>query len=204
MPEITSIVPQVKDKNRYSIFIDGRFYCGLTLEAAVKYHLKVGMAVDKQLLDNIQLETDKNTAMDKALTHLSATRKTQKQITDFLNKKGYTQAVCDYVIEKLRYYGFVDDLAYCRAYVAECNGKGKRLIEADLMRRGANKEDIAAVLAEVEEDESEARAIAEKYLRGKEFTKENIYKAFKYLLSRGYGYDTAKAALDGLGEDEWK
>ena len=32
MSEITSIEPQVKDKRRCSIFIDGRFYCGMKLE----------------------------------------------------------------------------------------------------------------------------------------------------------------------------
>lgn len=36
LSEITAITPQVKDKTRCNIFIDGRFYCGLTLEAAVK------------------------------------------------------------------------------------------------------------------------------------------------------------------------
>ncbi|MCD8040297.1 MAG: RecX family transcriptional regulator [Clostridia bacterium] len=201
MPEITSIEPQKKDKNRCSVYIDGRFYCGLTLEAAVKFHLKAGMPVEKKLLDEIQLETDKNTALDKALTHISATRKTEKQVADFLAKKGYTQAVCDYVLEKLHYYNFIDDYAYCKAYVAECRGRGKKLIEADLIKRGAKKEAIEAVLSESEEDEEEAKAVAEKYLRGKEKSKENIYKAFKYLLSRGYGYDTAKSAVDGLGED---
>ena len=59
MSIITSIEPQVKDKNRCSIFIDGRFYCGIKLEVAVKYRLKAGMTVDKTFLDNIQLETEK-------------------------------------------------------------------------------------------------------------------------------------------------
>ena len=62
MAEITSIEPQKKDKNRCSVYIDGRFYCGLTLQAAIKYHLKVGMHVEKPFLDEIQLETEKNTA----------------------------------------------------------------------------------------------------------------------------------------------
>ena len=36
MNEITAITPQVKDKTRCNIFIDGRFCCGLSLETAVK------------------------------------------------------------------------------------------------------------------------------------------------------------------------
>ena len=201
MAEITSIEPQKKDKNRCSIFIDGRFYCGLTLQAAVKYRLKAGMHVDKPFLDEIQLETEKNTALDKALTHISATMKTEKQIKDFLVKKGYTDAVCGYVLERMHYYGFIDDYAYCRAYISGISCRGKRLIEADLLKRGADRGAIERALSEMEEDVGEARNVAEKYLRGKEKTKENIYKAYKYLISRGFSYDTAKAAVDFSNDD---
>lgn len=201
MAEITSIEPQKKDKNRCSIFIDGRFYCGLTLQAAVKYRLKAGMHVEKPFLDEIQLETDKNTALDKALTHISASMKTEKQIRDFLNKKGYTQPVCDYVLERMAYYGFIDDYAYCKAYISGCSGRGKRLLEADLIKRGASRSAIDRALEEVEEDGEGARAVAEKYLRGKERSRENLYKAVKYLVSRGYSYDTAKRAVGAEDDD---
>ena len=150
MPEITSIEPQKKDKNRCSIFIDGRFYCGLTLQAAVKYRLKAGMHIEKELLDEIQLETEKQTALDKALTHISASMKTEKQIRDFLAKKGYTAPVCDYVLERMHYYGFIDDYAYCKAYIAGVSGRGKRMLEADLIKRGADRSAVDKALSEVE------------------------------------------------------
>ena len=201
VPEITSIEPQKKDKDRCNVYIDGRFYCGLTLQAAVKYRLKAGMHVERPFLDEIQLETDKNTALDKALTHISSSMKTEKQIADFLAKKGYTEAVCGYVLERMRYYNFIDDYAYCKAYISGVSGRGKRLLEADLLKRGAKREAIERALSEVEEDGDEARAVAQKYLRGKERTKENLYKAFRYLLSRGFGYDTAKEAVDFSDDD---
>ena len=89
MNEITAIMPQVKDKRRCNIYVDGRFCCGLTLEATVKNRLKVGQTIDPVRLAEIQLESEKNTALDKALTHVSATRKTEKQVREFLEKKGY-------------------------------------------------------------------------------------------------------------------
>ena len=47
MAEITSIEPQIKDKTRCNVYVDGRFYCGIKLEVAIKYHLKAGMQIDK-------------------------------------------------------------------------------------------------------------------------------------------------------------
>ncbi len=171
MAEITSIEPQIKDKTRCNVYVDGRFYCGIKLEVAIKYHLKAGMQIDKSRLDEIQLATEKSQALDKAMTHLSAAMKTKKQIRDFLAKKGYTDAVCDYVIERLEYYKLIDDEAYCRAYVNSVKGKGKRALEVDLIKRGAEKSAISMALEDAEEDGEEALRILRKYLRCKENTK---------------------------------
>ena len=203
MAEITLIEPQKKDRERCNVYVDGVFYCGIKLEVVIKYGLKVGTHVDKSKLDEIQLETEKSQAVDKAMTHLSASMKTRRQMSDFLIKKGYTQAVVDYVLEKLEYYKLVDDYAYCRAYVNSVTGKGKRALEADLFKRGADKAAIDEILSDFEEDTEEAKALLQKYMRGKEKTKENISKGFKYLLSKGYGYDTVKNAVSDFGvEDE--
>lgn len=200
MAEITSIEPQKKDAKRCNVYVDGRFYCGIKLEVAIKYRLKAGMQIEKSQLDEIQLETEKSQALDKALTHISASPKTKKQIADFLSEKGYTEAVQSYVLERLEYYKFVDDYAYCRAYVQSVTGKGKRALEADLIKRGAERRAIEETLGEVEEDSGEAVKILQKYMRGKEFTKENLYKGFKYMLSKCYSYDTAKTALEDVGD----
>ncbi len=202
MSEITSIEPQVKDKERCNVYVDGRFYCGIKLEVAIKYNLKSGMQIEKEKLDEIQLATEKSQALDKAMTYLSACMRTRRQMSDYLTKKGYTQAVCDYVLERLEYHNLIDDAAYCRAYINSVKGKGKRALEADLIKRGAEKNAISEALDEVEEDSGEAAVILEKYMRGKQHDKQNLYKAFKYLLAKGYGYDTAKDALGKFGDTD--
>lgn len=201
MPEITSIEPQVKDKTRCSVFVDGRFYCGLKLEVAVKYRLKAGMHVEKSQLDEIQLETEKAQAMDKALNHISASMKTEKQIRDFLAGKGYVDAVISYVIGKMKYYGYVNDEQYCRAYIAGLSGVGKRAIESKLLLRGVDKDTIDSVLSGYEENVDEAAAILGKYLRGKPLSRENLYKGCRYLVGKGYSYEAAKSACESLGGD---
>ena len=202
MAEITLIEPQKNDKERCNVYVDGKFYCGIKLEVAIKYGLKAGTEVDKSKLDEIQLETEKSQAMDKAMTHLSVSMKTRKQMSDFLTKKGYTQAVVDYVLEKLEYYKLVDDYAYCVAFINSISGKGKRALEAELFKRGADRAAIDEVLSDFEEDGEEAKQLLQKYMRGKETTKENLNKGFKYLLSKGYGYDTVKDAISDFGVDD--
>ncbi|HIU80827.1 MAG TPA: RecX family transcriptional regulator [Candidatus Coproplasma excrementipullorum] len=202
MSTITSLEQQKNDKTRCSVYLDGVFYCGLKIEVAVKYRLKPGMTIEKSELDAIQFENEKVQATERAMNHLSATMKTCRQMRDFLNSKGYTQAVADYVIDKLEGYGYIDDYAYCRAYVNSVSGKGKTAIRAALIKRGALREAIDAALDEVEEDEDEVLAVAQKYMRGKSHTRENLNKALRHLISRGFDYDVAKSALSRLGREE--
>lgn len=201
MSKITSIEQQKKDKTRCSVYIDGAFYCGLKIEVAIKYRLKAGMEIERSELDEIQLANEKIQATERAMNHLSATLKTRRQMSDFLASKGYTQAVIDYVIDKLEGYGYIDDYAYCRAYVASVSGKGKTAIRAALLKRGADRDAIDEALSEVEEDEDEVMAVVRKYMRGKAYSRENINKAIRHLISRGYSYETAKSAASKLGED---
>ena len=123
MNEITAITPQIKDKTRCNVFLDGRFYCGLALETAVKNRLKVGQIVDVEKLAQMQLDSEKQTAFDKALSHISATHKTEKQVRDFLSGKGYLPAVIEYVIEKMRGYQFIDDGEYAKQYASFASAK---------------------------------------------------------------------------------
>lgn len=203
MSDITAITPQVKDKERCNIYVDGKFYCGLKLETALRYRLKAGEPIDLAKLDEIQLENEKSQALDKAMTHLTHSMKTEKDIRDFLKKKGYVEAVADYAAEKLKEYGFLDDEEYCRQYAASAGKtKGPRLIAYELKRRGAREESIQAALSELSGEAEAAAAALKKYMRGKEFTKENLSKAYRHLMSRGFDYETAKEALSSLGEGD--
>ncbi len=201
MNEITAITPQVKDKSRCNLYLDGRFCCGLGLETVVKYRLKAGVCVSEEELSQMQLDSEKNAALDKAMLHLSATRKTEKQMREFLTKKGYLLAVCDYVVEKLFSYGFLNDGEYAEAYIEQAAGKkGGRLIKMELRGKGLSEEAIENALAGLpEEREKEAAlTVAKKYLRGKPLDEENRRKAYRYLLGKGFDYEVAKEAIVAL------
>lgn len=203
MREITGITPQVKDKTRCNIFLDGKFYCGLKLETVVKHRLKVGMTVDEAFLSQIQLDSEKSVALDKTLTYITATQKTEKQIRDYLYKKGYLSTVVEYVLEKLRDYRFVDDKDYAETYAQTyARRKGKRLIKMELYKKGIKKEEIESALEEVDEDTQieTATELAKKYMRSKEADRQTLAKAFRYLISKGFDYDVAKKALENYGE----
>lgn len=203
MSEITAITPQVKDKTRCNVFVDGRFYCGLTLEAAVKNRLKAGQAVDVKRLSEIQMESEKSDALDKALGYISAVQKTEKQVRDYLAEKGYLSDVAEYVLEKMRDYGFLDDGAYAESYAGSAvKRKGARLIRMELKSKGIADEHIDAAVNGLEGEEETAKRLLEKYMRGKPCDKASLYKAFRYLMGKGFDYEVSRAALSAYGDTE--
>ena len=203
MNEITAITPQVKDKTRCNIYLDGQVYCGLKLEVVVLHRLKVGMQVNKAFLNDIQLDSEKSTALDKTLTYITAAQKTEKQIKDYLYKKGYLPAVVKYVLEKLRDYRFVDDQDYAETYARNyAQRKGRRLIKLELKRKGISDEHVETALEELDDEEQleGAKRLLEKYMRTKTADRETLSKAFRYIMSKGFDYDVAKRALTAYGE----
>lgn len=203
MAEITAITPQKKDKTRCNIEVDGRFYCGMKLVTVMQNRLKVGCVITGEELSRIQLESEKQTAFDKALTHITQTAKTEKDVRDFLKKKGYLQDVCDYVADKMKSYGFLDDEAYAKAYVQSAGkSKGRRLIAMQLKQKGVSDEAVEAALGTLTGETESAKRVLEKYLRGKTPDKKTLQKAYAHLLSKGFDYNTAKAALEGLYSDD--
>jgi len=195
--EITGISPQVKDKTRCNIEVDGRFYCGMKLETVVVNRLKAGSIVTEEQLSHLQLESEKTTALDQALRHISASMKTEKEIRDFLKRKGYLQDVSDAVINRMKELRFLDDGAYAKAYCESAGSrKGKRLIAVELKRRGVSDELIEEALLSLTDEQDSARRTLEKYMRGKTPDKKTLAKAYAYLIGKGYDYDTVRSAIE--------
>lgn len=203
MSEITAITPQVKDKTRCNIYVDGRFYCGLSLETTIKNRLKTGQTIEPERLAEMQLESERAKALDKALVFISAAQKTEKQVREYLAGKGYLPAVADYVIEKMREYSFLDDQGYAENYAAfAVKKKGSRLIRMELKQKGISDEAASAALSGLEGEDETAKKLLEKYMRGKTADKETLYKAFRYLLGKGFDYELARGALKAYGDGD--
>lgn len=204
MKKITDIKPQVKNPTRCNIYLDNAFYCGLELETIMKNRLKIGTEIAEERLNEIQTESESLRALDKALNFISLSKKTKKEVEDYLKKKGYLGGTIETVTSKMSAYKFINDEEYAKDYVKSYSKKkGNRLLAAELKRKGVSDSEISEAIEERSDESEGANAVAEKYLRGKERTKENAVKCYRYLLGKGFSYDVAKeAAFKFIGGEE--
>lgn len=197
MPLITNINFQTKNKKRCNLFVDGEFFSGVSLETVMLNRLKVGQEINKEQLKTLLEENERREALSKAADYVSKSLKTKRQVKDYLIRKGYSEEIAWYCVDKLKEYDYVNDEEYSKRFIESAAvTQGKRLTEYKLMMKGVKKDDIENAFFETEVDMlKNAVVTTEKYLRNKEKTKENLAKAYRYLLGRGFSYSEASEAL---------
>ena len=201
MSKITKIEPQVKNKDRVNIYLDGEFKLGCSLELAMLNHLKNDVEISDEQLEQLVFENEKTQALNKAVTLLGKNLKTRRQMSTYLNDKGYSKTIVDYVLEKLSEYNYINDINYAKIYIRSVKNKyGKVKIIANLRQKGVSDKDIDEVMQEFDSDTDSIMALAQKYMKNKEVNQDNISKLYRHLLSKGFDYDEVNSVVREIKE----
>lgn len=169
----------------------------IELETIYKHHLKQGQEIDENMFIEIKEESDRLTCFSKALNYISSRLKTEKQMKDYLYQKGYSYNCINEAIEKLKSYGYLNDEYFAKTYVELLGkNKGKKYIKQQLFLKGV-KNDIVDKL-EICDDDSACIQVCQKWLKNKQLPlgQKDKEKLYRFLLSRGFEYETIKYAIN--------
>ncbi len=209
MPKITDLKIQKNNKTRANLYLDGEFAFGVEMLTVMKLGLKIGSEISEGKLQEAIFDSEKSVAFEKAMDYLSRGMKTVKQMKDYLVKKGFSAEVTAYVIEKLKDYKYVDDETYAKLYVEQnSKTKGGRRLQQELLNKGISREkaeEFSCLDGDVAKQAAET--LAAKYMRNKSCDVKNLQKLQRYLLGRGYDFDTVNGVVrtyknaDAEGDD---
>ena len=147
------------------------------------------------------LESDKEKALNKVANLLSRGLKTEKQIVEYLTKKGYDQITTDFVLNKLTEYNYINDQLYVKSFVSQNSKKfGKRKLAFDLKNKGLKQADIDNALNEFVADEEVLLTLAQKFLKNKEINAANLQKLAQHLSYKGFSWDEINSTIKRLKE----
>ena len=201
--KITKLEVQKKNKNRVNLYLNEEFYCGLSLEAVVKYNLKVGQEIEEQKLEFLQTDSEREIAQNKAISYISKYQKTEKELKDYLIKKGFDEEIVFEVIKKLKEYSFVDDDIYAKNFIKSKSKKsGKRKLSFELKKRGIDENLINENIKEYADDSETILPLCEKYLKNKPRDYKTKQKAYRFLSSRGFVSEDIIRALNKYFKEE--
>ena len=193
VPIITLLEAQKNNKERVSVYVDGTFFCGITLDEIVRNRISAGMNVSEADLKELQKSSSENDLYNKAFAYILTTPRTIQQIRQYLFKKEPSRESRDKVIERLVAANLVNDEDYATQYAeSKCKKISNRAIKIKLMERGVSAAFAEKAIAKLDDKRQKelADVVAEKYMRSKEVNTKNILKLHRYLVTKGFDYDT--------------
>jgi regulatory protein len=202
---ITDIQEQKHNAGRVSLFVDGAFLCGADRLTVAEYRLRIGDEVQEGRLTAMLAESECRSCFDRALGRLNKGMMTERDLKAYLREKNYLPEAVDYAVAKLHAYNYLSDEAYVEAYFHDhAAGTGDKGMRFALAQRGVDPKAVAAFFDARESDRPRAEALADKYMKGKARVQKEKVRLARYLYTRGFSNETARAVTASFfdGEDE--
>lgn len=149
---------------------------------------------------------------DRAVNLLTYKSRSIKELKERLLEKDWTnEQVVDEVIEKLKFYGYLNDETFAKNLAASKIRQkpiGKRLLQQKLSLKKLDKETVEKALENAFEDTPEEeiieRAITKRLrLKGKPETREDTKKFYDYLLRQGFSYDLVSNKMREIAAQDY-
>ncbi|WP_347552480.1 recombination regulator RecX [Pseudalkalibacillus hwajinpoensis] len=220
MVKITRITTQKNNNERFSIFIEKgvgeEFAFGVDIDVMINYGLHKGVELDDEMLEGIQFEDQVKKGMNFALNYLSYRMRSEKEVNDYLLKKEMPEEAIPSIFEKLKRYGYLNDLEFAKAFVRtkiNAGGKGPFVIGQELKQKGVNKNMADKALEEYsyEQQLEHARTAAEKKANKlkKASSTELRQKVNQELRAKGFDRDIIQEVMQEIeleksADEEWE
>lgn len=197
--KITAIKAQVKNQERVSIYIDGKYDFSLDQGQLLSARLYVGRELTEEELARLKDESAFGKALGRALDYIMRRPRSIKEMHDYAWRKQWEPMMRDRVIARLTEKGYLDDAKFADTWVRHrAMGKpiSERKLRMELKQKGVAEDIINATLEKDEEfDESEA---LKRLIEKKRARYPDEQKFIAYLMRQGYRYDDIRSGLEEL------
>lgn len=205
MGTITGIRKGKGRAKRVNIFIDGRFALALGAEIAVKDKLAVGEELTSERIGALAVIDQTRRGMDVAARYLGYRPRSEAELREKLQRRGFAEGIIDVVVSKLKEQGLVDDIAFARFWMENRESFSPRsqyLARQELRQKGIADELINQSVSSVDDEESAYRAALSKARR----LSVADYETFRqrlggYLRRRGFDYGVINRTIEKIWQE---
>lgn len=200
--KISAIKQQVKNPERVSIFVDGKYAFSLSLDELVAEKVKNGQELDQAELRRLKKLSDDGKLRTRALAWLLNRPHSERELRDYLRRKKAEEELTERLVGDLTKKGYVDDQKYARWLVELRSraGKSNRAIRSELFSKGVSREVIDEVLEASNNEEQRLKKLVAKKRQSLRYKNDDL-KLAKYLTSQGFSYGLVREVLKVEGSD---
>ena len=203
--KITAIKQQVRQANRYSVFVDGKYIFSLSESALLDSGIASGQELTKAQLDNYKKLSASDKAYGRALRYVALRPRSEWEVQFYLQRKQVGLGESAAIVGRLRQSGLLDDLAFARAWIVNrrlLKSVSQRRLVQELHQKHVSDEIITQAMGEDQADEQQI--LRELIARKRQQTryKTDDTKLMQYLSRQGYSYDDIKSTLRDAKQGE--
>jgi regulatory protein len=191
---VTALKYQKKNRNRVSVYLDGRFAFGLPDIVAAQ--LKTGQELSDADIERLQREGSAEAAYSRSLDYLSYRPRSRAEVETYLEKRGFAEDEIEAVTARLERAGLLDDEAFAHYWVEnreQFRPRGLRALRYELRNKGVSDRIIERAVAEVDVSDSAYRSAIKKARQLGNTDQQTFFrKLVGYLARRGFDYEVAR------------
>ena len=198
--KITALKAGKRNKRRVNVYLDGAFAFSLAGIEAIR--LKIGQELSEADVARLEAADTVEQTYERALQFLSYRPRTEAEIRRHLGGRETDPAALDEVLARLRRAGLVDDRAFGRLWVenrAQFRPKSRRMLRAELLRKGLTADQAESALAESHTGDAEAayQAASDRARRLQGLPRDEFGRKLQgFLARRGFNYETIKETVE--------
>ena len=195
-----------KDNKNVTLIFDNNEKLFLSYEVFIKSGLRKGDEISESRISLLIEENQTFYIKQKAFRLLGRRPHSSYELKIKLKQKGYNDILINEVIKQLKESNYLNDYEFAKSFTEEhIKNKlwGQRKTEAELFKRGVNREIISRIINEEFSDSNQFdnafKLAGKKYkalLKGNTSSEKMHSKLISFLIARGYDYDIVKRAVN--------
>jgi len=194
--KITAIKQQVKNLERVSIFVDGKYSFSLSLDELVTHKIKNDDELSEADVKRFKKISTDGKLKARALEWVINRPHSVREFSDYLRRKKAEPELIEKLTREFTDKKYLDEVAFADWLVELRSraGRSNRALRSELFKKGIAHEIIDSVLEKANDEEERLKALIVKKRKLSRY-KNNPEKLAQYLTSQGFGYGLVKESL---------
>lgn len=199
--KITSIKQQVKNPERASIFLDGKYSFSLSLNELVAEKLKIGQELDESAQKRLKKLSDDGKLKMRALEWIMTRPRSTREFKDYMFRKQADPDLAEKLITEFTDRNYLSDLSFTNWLIdmRRRQGKSERAIRAELSKKGVPRETVQEATESDGDELERLRQVVVKKQKLARYT-QDPQKLIQYLARQGFTYDDIKTVLSSTDQ----
>lgn len=194
---ISSLQQQKNNTERVSVFIDGEFAFGVSLDTAVR--LAKGQFLSDADIAALQVGDEHDRAFQSALHYLGSRPRSTVEVQRNLQEKGFDEEAIAAAIARLVEHHYLDDEEFARYWLdnrSRFRPRSAKAIRYELRQKGVDSDAIDAALEGMDEGDAAWDAAESKLDRWRNLPEDEFERKLSgFLARRGFGYATIRRTV---------